>query len=86
MNRIEIELTEREWKIAEEVLEKVDETAEFLAGLPYEERLNWLREHRYVHPISFEREIGGTVYTVNAHFSDSATETVDEKTNRILNR
>ena len=26
----------------------------------------------YIHPISFEREIGGTVYTVNAHFSGDA--------------
>ena len=81
---IVLELTEREQEIFDEVTEKVNETAAFLAGLPHVERLNWLKEHQYSHPISFEREIGGTIYTVNAHFSESATETTEEKVNRIL--
>lgn len=38
------------------------------------------------HPISFEREIGGTVYTVNAHFSDQATETTEGKVKHILSK
>ena len=84
MNVIRLELTEQEAKIYDEVMEKVDETAAFLAGLSHEERLDWLKEHQYIHPISFEREIGGTVYTVNAHFSESATETTEGKVNRIL--
>ena len=65
-------------------MERVDETAAFLAGISHAERLNWLKEHQYSHPISFEREIGGTIYTVNAHFSESATETTEGKVNRIL--
>ena len=85
MNNIKIELTEQEAKIYDEVMEKVKETAAFLASLPHAERLDWLRKHRYCHPISFEREIGDTVYTVNAHFSEDA-ETADEKVNRILSR
>lgn len=80
-----IELTERQAEIFDEVMEKVEETAVFLTSLSHEERLDWLTEHQYCHPISFEREIGGTIYTVNAHFSDGATETLDEKANRILN-
>lgn len=80
-----IELTERQAEIFDEVMAKVDETAAFLTGLSYEERLDWLKEHQYCHPISFEREIGGTIYTVSAHFSDKATETLEEKSNRILN-
>lgn len=80
-----IELTERQAEIFDEVMAKVDETAAFLAGLSYEERLDWLKEHQYHHPISFEREIGGTIYTINAHFSNKAAETVEEKVNRILN-
>ncbi len=47
--------------------------------------MDWLKEHQYSHPISFEREIGGTVYTVNAHFSEDA-ETPEGKVKRILNR
>lgn len=86
MSVITLELTERQVKIFDEVLEKVDETAAFLAGLSHEERLNWLKEHQYPYPISFDREIGGTVYTVNAHFNGSGSETVEGKVDRILTK
>ena len=82
---IVLELTKREQEIFDEVVEKIDETAAFLAGLSPTDRLDWLKEHQYSHPISFEREIDGTVYTVNAHFSEDA-ETAEEKVNRILNQ
>ena len=82
---IVLELTKREQEIFDEVLEKIDETAAFLAGLSPTDRLDWLKEHQYSYPISFEREIDGTVYTVNAHFSEDA-ETAEEKVNRILNQ
>ena len=82
---IVLELTEREQEIFDEVMEKIDETAVFLAGLSPMERLDWLKKHQYSHPISFEREINGTIYTVNAHFSEN-TETVERKVNRILNQ
>ena len=86
MNIIRLELTEQEAKIYDEVMEQIEETAAFLAGLSHEERLDWLKEHQYIHPISFEREIGGTVYTVKAHFSGDTAETVEGKTLPILNR
>ena len=84
MSVIQLELTEKQWKIYEEVMEKADETAIFLAGLSHEERLDWLKEHQYSYPISFERKIGGTVYAVNAHFNDNTAETVEGKVERIL--
>lgn len=83
---IVLDLTEREQEIIDEVLEKIEETAVFLAGLTPTDRLDWLKEHQYSYPISFEREIDGTIYTVNAHFSEKATETAEGKVNRILNR
>lgn len=86
MSVIRLELTEKQWEIYEEVIKRVDGTAIFLAGLPHEERLDWLKEHQYSYPISFEREIGGTVYAVNAHFSGKTSETVEERVERILNR
>ena len=86
MNIIRLELTGREAEIYDEVVKKMDETAVFLAGLSHEERLDWLKERQYSYPISFEREIDGTVYTVNPHFSDKATELTEEKVNRILNQ
>ena len=81
-----IELTERQTEIFDEVKGKIDETAAFLAGLSHADRLDWLKKHQYCYPISFEREIDGTVYTVNAHFSEDAAESAEEKVNRILSR
>ena len=86
MNIFQIELTEQKAKIYDEVMEKIEGTAAFLAGLSHEERLTWLKEHQYSHSISFERKIGGTIYTVNAHFSGDTAETVEGKALRILNR
>ena len=85
MSVFQIELTEKQWEIVEEIWAKVEQETAYLATLSQEQRLAWFREHQYPHPISFEREIGGTVYTVNAHFSEDA-ETADEKVNRILSR
>ncbi len=86
MDTIILELTEREAEIYDEAMKKVDETAVFLAGLSHADRLDWLKKHQFPHPISFEREIGGTVYTVNAHFTKVAAETAEGKISRILNR
>ena len=85
MATIILELTEKEAKIYDEAMKKADETAVFLAGLSHADRLDWLKKRQYPRPISFEREIGGTIYTVNAHFTEDA-ETADEKVNRILSR
>ena len=85
MSAFQIELTEKQWEIVEEVWEKVEQEIPHLATLSREQRLAWFREHQYPHPISFEREIGGTVYTVNAHFSEDA-ETAEGKVSRILDR
>ena len=88
MSVFQIELTEKQWEIVEEVWANVEQETAYLSTLSQEQRLAWFREHQYPHPISFEREIGGTVYTVytvNAHFSKEA-ETADGKVNRILNQ
>ncbi len=85
MSAVQIELTEKQWEIVEEIWAKVEQETAYLATLSKEQRLAWFREHQYPHPISFEREIGGTVYTVKAHFSEDA-ETADGKVNRILSQ
>ena len=85
MSVFQIELTEKQWEIVEEIWAKVEQETAYLATLNREERLAWFRERQYPRPISFEREIGGTVYTVNAHFSKEA-ETADGKVNRILSQ
>lgn len=85
MSAIQIELTEKEWEIVEDVWARVEQEIVYLATLNREQRLAWFQKHQYPRPISFEQEIGGAVYTVNAHFSEDA-ETADGKVNRILNR
>lgn len=85
MSAFQIEFSGKEWEIVEEVWEKVGQEIAHLAILNQKQRFAWFREHQYPHPISFEREIGGTVYTVNAHFSEDA-ETPEGKVNRILNQ
>ena len=84
MSAFRIELTEKQWEIVEEIWAKVEQETAYLTTLSQEQRLAWFQEHQYPRPISFEREIGGTIYTVNAHFSESATETTEGKVNRIL--
>ena len=84
MNSVVMELTGREKEILDEAAAKVEEEMACLSPLRREQRL--ARERQYPHPISFEREIGGTVYTVNAHFSDQATETTEGKVKHILSK
>ena len=81
---IELKLTPRQAEIFETARTQATKTAVFLAGLSHEERLDWLKKHQYPYPISFEREIGDTVYTVNAHFNSKSSETVEGTVERIL--
>lgn len=85
MSAFQIEFSEKELEIVEEVWASVEKEIAHLATLSRDQRLAWFQEHQYPRPISFEREIGGTVYTVNVHFSKDA-ETAEGKVNRILNQ
>lgn len=74
-----IELTKSEY----DLLNKIKtETYAKLSAMTKEQRLDWFA--RYPHPIDFQKEINGTVYTVNTHFNNSANETIIEKVERII--
>lgn len=81
-----LELTEKEWELYEQEQQKIDDLMRYLAGLSKEQRFQWYREHQYCYPVGFDKEIGGTVYTVTAHFNENASEDVEKKTERILTR
>ena len=81
-----LELTEKKWGLYEQEQQKIDDMMCFLASLSKEQRFQWYREHQYYYPIGFDKEIGGTVYTVTAHFNENASEDVEEKTERILTK
>ena len=66
------------------IRQMIDGITDSLASMTKEERLEWFRRSQYPHPINFQKEIDGTVYTVNAHFNASASESIEEKTKRIL--
>ena len=48
------------------------------------ERIDWFRSKQFPLKIDIEKEISGTVYTVRTHFNSDASETLREKTERIL--
>lgn len=81
---MKIELTEKEWSLYNQTQKEIDSMMAYLSTLNKEQRFQWYREHQYCQPISFEKEIGGTVYTVTAHFNENAAEDVEEKTARVL--
>lgn len=74
-----IELTKSEYDLLNKIK---SETYAKLSAMTREQRLEWFSH--YPHPINFQKEINGTVYTVNAHFNNSANETIIEKAERII--
>lgn len=67
-----------------EIHELIDEITDMLAAMTKEERINWFRKSQYPYPINFEAEIDGTVYSVKAHFDSTASESLEEKAERII--
>lgn len=76
---INLELTKTEYDLLNKIK---SETYAKLSTMTKAERLEWFAH--YPHPINFQKEINGTVYTVNAHFNNSARETIIEKAERII--
>lgn len=66
------------------IRQMIDDITDNLSAMTREERLAWFRRSQYPHPVNFQKEIDGTVYTVNAHFNAAASESIREKAERIL--
>lgn len=62
----------------------IDDITGCFLTMTKEQRLEWFRRSQYPHPVDFQKEIDGTVYTVNTHFNAAATESIQEKPERIL--
>ena len=67
-----------------EIYAIIDDITAMLMGMSKEERIAWFRKTQYPHPVNFNAEIDGTVYTVTTHFNKDAKETLLEKTERII--
>ena len=62
----------------------IEETTVMLLAMTKEERIAWFRKSRYPYPLDFDMEISGTVYSVSSHFNQAASESLQEKTQRII--
>ena len=77
-------LTDNEHNLITEMLNNIDQIKNILSSMTKSERIVWFQGKQFPRKIDFEKEISGTVYTVHSHFSVDATETLREKTERIL--
>ena len=68
------------------IRQMIDGITDCLSSMTKEERLAWFRKSQYPHPINFQKEIDGTVYTVNTHFNAASKESIKEKAERILQK
>ena len=77
--------TEKE-ELSEEtaIRQMIDGITDCLASMTKEERIAWFRRSQYPHPLNFQKKIDGTIYTVNAYFNATASESIQEKAERIL--
>ncbi len=67
-----------------EIHELIGGITDMLAAMTTAERMNWFCRTQYPYPINFETEIDGTVYSVNTHFNSMASESLEEKAERII--
>ena len=77
-------LTDNEHNLITEMLNSIEQIKNILSSMTKSERIDWFRSKQFPHKIDFEKEISGTVYTVRSNFNADATETLREKTERIL--
>ncbi|MCR5173908.1 MAG: hypothetical protein K6C09_04635 [Oscillospiraceae bacterium] len=67
-----------------ELEQVLQEITDLLASMTREERLAWFRKTMYGTPVTFMREIDGTVYLVRSLFEPDAGENIREKVGRIV--
>lgn len=84
MNYEIINLTDNEHNLITEMLNSILQIENILSAMTKSERLAWFRSKHFPRKIDFEKEISGTVYTVRTHFNSDSSETLREKTERIL--
>ena len=68
----------------DELYTVIDDITARLMKMSKEERIDWFRRTQHSHPINFDTEINGTVYSVSAHFNNAANESLLEKAERII--
>ena len=67
-----------------DIFDIIEEITNHLATLTKEERIAWFKKNMYIEPLSFTREIDGTIYVVRTFFKEDAKENIAEKIQRIV--
>ena len=84
MNYEIVNLTDNEHNLITEMLNSISQIKNILSAMTKSERIAWFQGKQFPRKIDFEKEISGTVYTVRSHFNSYASETLREKTERLL--
>lgn len=78
---IKLYLTKSEYNYVNKLIRN---QIEQLKNMSPTEIINWYNSSLFNKPINFTKEIDNTIYMVNTHFNDKSTESIEEKTVRIL--
>ena len=68
----------------DDIFKIIDDITEYLKTLTKEQRIAWFEKNMYIEPLSFTKEIDGTLYVVRTLFKEDAKENIAEKIQRIV--
>ena len=68
----------------DDIFKIIDDITEHLKTLTKEQRIAWFKKNMYFEPLSFTKEIDGTLYVVRTLFKEDAKENIAEKIQRIV--
>lgn len=68
----------------DDIFKIIDDITEHLKTLTKEQRIAWFKRNMYIEPLSFTKEIDGTLYVVRTLFKEDAKENIAEKVQRIV--
>ena len=68
----------------DDIFKIIDDITEHLKTLTKEQRIAWFKKNMYIEPLSFTKEIDGTLYAVRTFFKEDANENIAEKVQRIV--
>ena len=68
----------------EDIFKIIDDITNHLKTLTKEQRIAWFKKNMYIEPLSFTKEIDGTLYVVRTLFKEDAKENIAEKIQRIV--
>ena len=71
-------------ELNKDIFDIFEEITNHLATLTKAERIAWFKKNMYIEPLSFTKEIDGTLYVVRTLFKEDAKENIAEKIQRIV--